>query len=410
MWHRSLALVALAVWSMRALWCVLALLVRAPRDALWAIKATRCVDRTSPYTPQLELVGPALLRLTDAAKPDRRLGSAPSAGQARPRDGSPVILYFTGTGETPEAALRGLRRLSERIPALSNATECVVAQPTNRGAYYNASQFAARIWDVVVPLVTRYQGPFILIGFSRGALVALDVATRIAEEHSKVAAALALSPPLLVPRRLPVPVTVLARFEAILEGVRNAAQALPAWMARKVEQHVWSGQVFLTAMVLKDLGMLGREELEFAVNDMRERGCFESGLCAAREFRLLVEAQPRESHIFMERLARSFAENPGLHAELVWGSEDTWVETLACRARMDTLFARYPAARAHMGVREIAGQGHSLFRAMGADVEPTLQSLARVTTAALCLAADLERDGKVASPCYGALPTTEEPP
>lgn len=424
LWRRSIALAALVYWSLRATWRIIVFMLQAPRDALWALQAARAaearesareqsMDRARPHQPRLELVGPSLLRLKAHASQgiEASEGAREASVEAAQRR-SPVMLYFTGTGETPEAVLLGFQHLRQRVPALADATEYVVAQPVNKGAYYNGNQFAARMWDVVSPLVTHYPGPFVLVGFSRGALVALEVATRIAEEHAKVATALALSPPVLVPERLPLPVTTVARFEIFLEGIREATQELPSWIGRQAERHLWFGQVLLTAMVLKNLGVLGREELEFAVNDMRERGAFESGLSAAREFRLLQEAQPRESDLFTEGLTRTFAESRRLYAELVWGSADTWVAAAACRARMEALFVRYPAARVHMKVREIEGQGHALFRATGADGEPTLRCLSRVADAAVQRAAALEHDARQTSQqsAIQALRATEEMP
>jgi|GEM_PF-5549186 len=379
-WRRALALMALLVWSLRGMGRTLLFMLQRPRDARWAIATTAGIDPEAPPTSTLEQVGPSLYRLASARPAPER--------DAHPRP--PVVLYFTGTGETPEAVLSGFQRLRVQVPALAEAREYVIAPPTNKGAYYGANQFSARMWEVVEPLVKHDPGPFVLVGFSRGALVALDLTTRIVEEHAKVACALALSAPIVIPLELPAPVTAVAGFEPVLEGIRAACEGLPPHVVRHAERRVWACQLLLTAMILKDLGVESAEELRFAVNDMHTRGTFESSLSAAREFRLLLEAQPREGDLFSEGLVRVFAEARASYAELLWGSTDDWVQAGACRARMAELLAQYPKAAERVRIEEIPNQGHALFRASAASPEPVLRALQRVSDEAVRRAAERE--------------------
>ncbi len=370
-WRRVIALVSLVGWSLRGLGRIFLYMLQNPSDARWAIRAARSVERNLTLPANLEWVGPCLMR------PSTRDEEASAPSQNAPSR-APVVLYFTGTGETPEALAASFQRLRRGVPALANATEYVVMAPNNKGAYYGSNQFASRMWEAVAPLAAHYPGPFVLVGFSRGALVALEIATRIAEEHAKVASVLALSPPLLVPKQLPLPVVTVARFEQVVEGLQAATRELPSWIANHTERVVRSSFILLTAMVLKNLGVLAREELLLAVQAVNGRGAFESSLQASREFRLLLEAKSRDADLFTEGLARSIAQSRRLFAALLWGSDDTWVETKACVARATYLLRKEPDARSRFLLDTAQGQGHALFRASGADQEPSLRCLARV--------------------------------
>jgi pimeloyl-ACP methyl ester carboxylesterase len=307
---------------------------------------------------------------------------------------APVVIYFTGTGETPEAMLTAFQPLREQITALSHATEYVVEPPSNQGAYYGPHQFASRIWEGVSPLASHYAGPFILVGISRGALVALDVGARIVEEHAKVAGVLALSPPLMVPPKLPLPVLTLARFVEVVAGLQRQIATGPSWLAGLVEPVVRRAQIFLTAMVLKDLGVLAERELMLAVKAIEEYGALETGLRASREFRLLRETKAREMDLLTEGFVKTVTQTPGLFASLLWGSLDFWVHSAACAERMTALLERYPQARGRLHMARAEGQGHALFRAQGASQEPTLSCLRTVVDEALRRAAQSERSAQ----------------
>ncbi|MFT3924632.1 MAG: alpha/beta hydrolase [Myxococcales bacterium] len=412
-WRSLRALLAFWFWSLRGGLRTVIFMLRLPGDAAWALKSAQAVNRRGiQHESRLELVGPSLYRLKEA---DRRTANADRSSVHEQDDGRtrpPIVIYFTGTGETPEAVLLGFQRMRREIPALAEATEYVVAPPNNKGAYYSGDQFGARMWEVVEPLVKHYPGPFVFVGFSRGAVVSLDVATRVAEEHAKVAGALALSPPLLVPERLPLPVRTIAGFEVVVEGLREAGAELPRWLAEHVELSVYQSQLLLTGMVLKNLGVVAPEELDMAVSDMRSRGTFDSALAASREFRLLTEARPREGELFTEQLARSFAESRSLYAELLWGSADDWVDGKLCEARMQQLLPQYPQARERFRMTIIPAQGHALFRASGADPQPTLQAFRRVAEQVTKLAAERESEArqKAQQSAIQRLRSTEEMP
>jgi pimeloyl-ACP methyl ester carboxylesterase len=273
--------------------------------------------------------------------------------------------------------------LIARQPVLSDAIHYVLEAPANRGAYYGARQFASHMWQAVASLAAHYPGPFVLVGFSRGGLVALEVALRICQEQAKAACALALSPPLDVPDRLPVHVRAMGGFASVIEGIERAAAASPTWAAWLAAQSVELTQRILTAMVLKNLGVTATHELDVAIADMRLRGALAAAGRATREFRMLQEVRPRESTLFLEDLTRTAAESPHFHAEILWGAEDGWVDAERSTACLERALAARPAARARIRHDIVPRQGHAQFRATGADMEHAAESLARVLRCAL---------------------------
>lgn len=250
-----------------------------PRDAAWAFRTALVAAARPLPEPTLVRVAPQLLR------PKVR----PHPLDASDATVTPIVLYLTGTGETPEALVESLSPLRSAIPALAGAQEYVFDAPFCKDAYDGPTQFAESAWTVIEPLTAGSPGPFILIGMSRGAVLALDLAGRIASSQGKVATVLALSPPMAVPSTLPRLVLTIARMEALLEGVHACVATEPEWLRNVAEAGVRQSQIFLTAMVLKSLGILDERELAFVIRSINEHGALQSSLRSSREFRLLRE-------------------------------------------------------------------------------------------------------------------------
>src|SRR5690349_157392 len=194
----------------RALW----LLLRQPSQLWFALstpwKLLR-LRRLRPAVRDLRALSPGVWR-------------APLHGEP-PEEREPlVVLQFTGTGESVHAAYENTRALLANVPALAGATHYVFEAPLDMGAYYGPEAFGASIWQRVEPIVQHYPGPFVLLGVSRGGLVALDHGVRIAEEHNKVASVLALSAPITRPTRIPI---VIAGISGFVESLEGLAQGLP---------------------------------------------------------------------------------------------------------------------------------------------------------------------------------------
>jgi surfactin synthase thioesterase subunit len=70
----------------------------------------------------------------------------------------------------------------------------VFEAPLDQGAYYGPEAFGASLWQRVEPIVTHYPGPFVLVGISRGGLVALDTARASRKARQGGQRALAVGP------------------------------------------------------------------------------------------------------------------------------------------------------------------------------------------------------------------------
>lgn len=290
----------------------------------------------------------------------------------------PVVIYFTGTGETVHAPLPAYRALVQAAQGLAELAHFVVEAPLARGAYYGSSAFSSRMWERVQPIVQQHAGPFVLVGLSRGAIAALDMGARLAEEHGKVAAVLAMSPPLKLPSQLPNSIVEVAAFEPIVERISAALPHVPQIFARLAESIVRHVHVYLTAVLQAELGMLGDEDFKYAQYDIDLRGPIESSARAVREFRLLVEAPDGELLHFANRVACVAARTPRFFAALVWGERDGWVRAASCEERMVAALAREntPQDRVITSIQD--GGGHGLFREHARSLEPVAALFERV--------------------------------
>ncbi len=284
--------------------------------------------------------------------------------------GPGIVIYFTGTGETPHALLPAYQRLIAATSGLSALRHYVVEAPWSRGAYYGSSAFSSRIWEQVLPLVTREPGPFLLIGLSRGAVAALDTGARIAEELSKVASVLAMSPPLKVPECLPISVVQVAKLESVVERLGTWLPLAPRWLQRAVEPIVRRLHLLLTALIQAELGMLADEDFRYAVHDVALRGATESSARAVREFRMLVEAKERELEHFVSRVAATAARTPRFCASLVWGEKDTWAPAAACHERLAKALLREHTPKDRVTLTMLPARGHGLFREHAFPIAP----------------------------------------
>jgi pimeloyl-ACP methyl ester carboxylesterase len=292
-----------------------------------------------------------------------------------------VVVYFTGTGETPHAPMAAF----ERLVAGSEAREArrfVVEAPSGRGAYYGSSAFSARIWQRVESLVAAHAGPFVLVGFSRGALAALDVAARITEEQGKVASVLSFSPPLDTPQRWPHSIRAISRFEPVLEHLEAALVELPQ-LARLADWLVERIHLVFTARIQMEHDMHEDQGMQLALSDLRERGAIASGKRAAREFRLLVEAHSRELELFAHGVAGVAARTARFFAILAWGENDPWAPALASRARIERALARENTPADRLTTLMFPGRGHALFREIHQPMAPCSELLDRAFREAL---------------------------
>jgi pimeloyl-ACP methyl ester carboxylesterase len=352
---------------------VAAFVLRSPRDSLRAWRAARraFASYQGEIRRPLTRLGEGLYRL-DAQDPE----------PSRARDVEPTVIYFTGSGETPHAPTTAYRRLLGSTQACS-AAHFVVEAPSGRGAYYGSGAFSARIWERVRPLVEAREGPFVLVGFSRGALAALDVATRLSDEHGKVVSVLAFSPPLETKQVLPASIVGIARLEPVIERIEAALLPLPSWAQRLAEHVVERVHLVFSGLVHIELGMLDPYDLTLTLHDMRLGGALATSLRVVREFRLLVEANSRELELFARQVAGSAARSARLFAALVWGENDPWAPAAASMARMQAALTRESSPPDRVRLHMLQGRGHALFRESELSIEPLTSLLESTFSEAL---------------------------
>lgn len=352
-------------------WCLIGVLrvalflLRSPRDSARAIAAARRAlksYRSEPPTGMTRLSEGLFSLATDSNPPD---------------PDQPTVIYFTGTGETPHAPVLALRRLLAASEAQS-ARVFVVEAPSGSGAYYGSSAFSARIWQRLTQLLQREPGPFVLIGFSRGALAALDMGARIAEEQAKVASVLAFSPPLETPVTWPPTIVGISRFEELLERIERARPHVPKVLARFLGWVIERVHLVFTALVHFELDMHEDPGLTLALYDLRQSDSLTCAMRSAREFRLLLEAHTRELELFARNIAGVARRSQRFAASIVWGEADIWAPAVASKARMEGALAREQTPPERISLTMLKGRGHGLFREIHAPLTPLVSELVSV--------------------------------
>lgn len=364
---------------LRAVW----LLLRQP-SALWFAISTPFKfwrqRRAHPLGSPLLALSPGVWRV-----PARALDAAAEAHDPV------IVLQFTGTGESVHAAYENTRALFDAQPALASSTHYVFEAPHEKGAYYGPEAFGASLWQRVEPIVRHYPGPFVLVGVSRGGLVALDHGARIAEEQGKVASVLALSAPVAAPPRIPLVIAGISGFVESLEGLVESLPQVAARVRRDVERVVSFFYLALIALILRFHRVYSLESLQRHALDVRDHGVLNTTLRCAREFRLLVRTSERKLQLHNQLVQRALAQHQRrFFACLVWGAEDGWIDAQTCLRRFtDAKAGAGPApcwaadgqkASASDNVAVLHGQGHLLAAddaALGCELAPFFARVAR---------------------------------
>jgi pimeloyl-ACP methyl ester carboxylesterase len=330
----------------RALWLVL----RQPSQLWFALSTPWKLARH-----RRQLAAPRTLR---ALSPG--VWRAPQQGEPPEEQEPLVVLQYTGTGESVHAAYENTRALFAGVPALTGAAHYVFEAPLDKGAYYGPEAFGASMWQRVEPIVQHYAGPFVLLGVSRGGLVALDHGARIAEEHGKVASVLSLSAPIIRPSHIPTIIDGISGFVESLEGIAQALPGVARHVRASTEALVRFFYLVLIALILRfhrvfDLASLDRHAL-----DVGDHGVVSATVRCAREFRLLVRASERKLQLHTQLVQQALVRHrQRFFACLVWGAEDGWIDADTCLARfVETAGKLAVAPDAEACV--VAGLGHLL--------------------------------------------------
>lgn len=307
-------------------------------------------------------------RLSERAAPRVRLTArdeglyTPCEQDEQHHAATPVVFHFTGTGESVYAAFEAAYAMCERNAQLKGARHFVFQAPFRKGAYYGPAAFAEQMWERVLPIARAAEGQIVLLGLSRGGLVAIDAALRIVSELGKPASVLALSPPLAIPARIPVAVRAIAGFEPMLERLSAALSVAHPEVVRFADFWVRRVHLLVAAMIMHDFGVNDTSELALQSVELGERGSVAGCLRAAREFRLLLRATRRDSELFARQLVQECEVQCGrLRAVILWGAQDSWLDARECEA---VLRAAYASAQHNhwLATALVPKQAHALGR------------------------------------------------
>lgn len=380
-WRKALCSGAAAL--ARAVWLLLA----RPSQIGFALLAPlrlRQFRRLPDTRPALTQVSPGIWRVPTSA--------AEAADASEPL----VVLQFTGTGESVHAAYENTRGLFERDARLAHATHYVFEAPQEQGAYYGPESFAATTWQSVEPIVAHYQGPFVLVGVSRGGLVALEHGARIAEEQGKVAGVLALSAPVAAPPAIPSVIAAIAGFVESLEGLALSLPLLARRVSRQIELTVNFFYLVIVALILRFHGVYSVAALDRHTLDVRDHGIVAATLRATREFRLLVRSSERKLQLHNQLMNQALVQHrQRFFAIMVWGARDRWIDAETCRQRF-LQAAEKVGGDVAANCCVIAEQGH-LLRADDAALDQALAPyFARVASEACRLGHAVDPDAVAA--------------
>lgn len=288
---------------------------------------------------------------------------------AHPQAERAVVVYFAGSGETLHAPLPPLRRLLNACESMRGLRCFMVEPPHQAGAYAGAASFGTRSWDQLSTLVDAFEGPFVLVGLSRGAIAAMDAGTRIAEERGKVAACVALSPPLARPPRMPPSVELVAELEGLVWQVSQHFTG-PGGKTRSatLRKIVRAVQVALTSFIHEELRMATTPQLRGAMHDLLVDDPLRTSLRSVREFRLLTRADEHALTRLCDAVACAVARSERISLHAIWGAEDTWADAGACRTRLLTALERAGVPRERYQTGVVESTGHALYREHNADL------------------------------------------
>jgi hypothetical protein len=364
---------------------VIAMFLRNPGLLPLALAAPlafkRFQGKPTSTLPPLVRVADGIWRVPcEASAPVEAHGSTSAPDDDRPQC---VVLHYTGTGESVHAAYENTQHLLAHEPRLAQATHYVFEAPLHKGAYYGPDPFSASMWERVQTIVSHYEGPFLLVGTSRGALVALDHGLRVVEEYGKVASVLSLSAPLDMPKRIPASIRTIADFVDVLTRFSEVWSELFRPLQQALTWIIANIYVMLTALILRHHGVYDVAALTRNARDLTDHGVLYGSLRASREFRLLLRASERELSLFRQLIARGLLRHhERFFVAFVWGKNDVWIDAERCRARM--LEAAYKEAPSLvLDSHVLADQGHLLSGRDHALHDAQRASLSRLVDCAL---------------------------
>jgi len=364
-WLGTLALPA-------ALWTLVRLSWRRGPRARRALVALEAAARSrEPLGPSpLEPLEPGLYRV----KPEY-LGSSDAAERG------PTVLHLLGTAEMIYSPLIGLRALCRAEPRLARCRHVIADTPYEAAAFLGADEFSARLRRVVEPEVLRNPHGLVLLGLSRGGLVALDLGSELSQRFEDARfGVLSLAPPLCEQHPPPPTVALIGALETITEILVQEQNLWP--LLRPLYRWIlYRGYVRNCALVLSELEMDDVESIALFGRYLREVEPRAASLRGTREFGLLRRVSDAElRHAISGATRRASHAADKLRATVVWGLRDAWVDVPPSLERARQAAQKSGVAVAELRLHTLPDWNHGLTRSLDRD----FTELARWLREAVC--------------------------
>lgn len=280
-----------------------------------------------------------------------------------------TVVHILGSGEVLYSPLPGLRALLRTAPALAQHRHVVMDTPHHPAAYLGPMEFASRAFQALRPLLEAPErGPLLLVGLSRGAVAAVELAFRAAERTGQPTAALCLS----APTRGDIEWPASVRDIGLLEAGADAALRLPlpGFLRRFRRARFRHAYARVTAGVYNELSLDNEEMLALLARHIRETSPERTCLRALREYALLGRVSDAELRQGFSDFAARAASEDLVRLTFCWGTQDVWMPHARCRQRVEESLNRHPGADARVTLHSLPGWNHGIARQPEQDFGP----------------------------------------
>jgi hypothetical protein len=277
----------------------------------------------------------------------------------------PIFVHFLGTGETLHGPLAALRCWLSYAPELARHAHLLVDSPVALRDYAGIGALQRRIWTNLESVVDRGAPGFVFVGLSRGGVIALESTARVIEEKQHVAACVAVSPPVTVPRRFAPVIRCLAGFERTAEWSDQfpAESSAGLRIRRVLPPFLRPAQRFFVAYVHSELGLADVETLRWAAYDPEHIPLFDLCKRQVGEFGMLTCTSADELRRYSRALVRRLAQTSRASTVVLYGADDTWIDVDDCCSLLDECLERVPREDdTTFSVTTRDGHGHSVGR------------------------------------------------
>lgn len=358
-----------------ALWLLLRMYLRRSPGArrtvrrLWR-RVYAPEDPAAPAAPLLKPLAEGLFEVVPAA-----LGQTSTPGGHADDAEAPItIVHLLGSGEIAYSPLPGLRAMCALDPEIARHRHVILDTPHAPGAFFGPLEFASRAFHGLRPLLQDpTTGPLLLLGLSRGAIAAIELAFRAVDRTGKPTAAVALSPP----TRGDIPWPASVRDVGLLEPGADATIRLPLPKPLRIFRHAGflRAYVRVTGAMYHELNIDDDGTLDLLARYLRQSRPTETCLRALREYALLARVSDAELRQAYAGFAERAAGDGRVHLSLCWGEGDVWMPHAACRQRIQDLIDRHRVPPERLQLHTLPGWNHCVGRQLDQDFQPIVSMI-----------------------------------